>query len=217
MKRIDRLLALAAILLASTLSWAQEADSVTLTGIVKNLHSGKPQPNCILSLRQNDTVVATALTDEGGEFALPPIPAGSYTLFVKLHGLSFYQSDMDLGRSADLNISLDTVRVMQLKTVVVTAMKHMLGSMQITSAHDKRLWGLNAGFRDANASIAFAPDAHGNLDATEDLGAKDGAPKYGPVFDPRIPWQVVSALVTGKLGSMLMTEPFFERERKAKR
>lgn len=217
MKRINCLLALAAILLASTTVWAQEADSVTLTGIVKNLHSGKPQAGCILSLRQNDTVVATALTDKGGEFALPPIPAGSYTLFVKLHGLSFYQSDLDLGQSADLNISIDTLRVMQLKTVVVTAMKHMLGSLQITSVHDKRLWGFTAGYRDANASIAFAPDAHGNLDATEDLGAKDGMQKYGPVFDPRIPWKVVSALVTGKLGSMLMTEPFFERERKAKR
>lgn len=216
MKGINCLLTLAVMLLVSSVVWSQEADSVTLTGIVKNLHSGKPQAGCVLSLRQNDTVVARALTDEGGEFALPPIPAGSYTLFVKLHGLSFYQSDMDLGRSADMNISIDTVRVMQLKTVVVTAMKHMLGSLQITSVHDKRLWGLTAGYRDANASIAFAPDAHGNIDATEDLGAKDGAPAYGPVFDPRIPWQVVSALVTGKLGSMLLTESFFERERKAK-
>ncbi len=202
------------MLLVSTAVWAQEADSVTLTGIVKNLHSGKPQPHCILSLRQNDTTVATALTDEGGEFVLPSIPAGSYTLFVKLHGLSFYQSDMDLGRSADLSISIDTMRVMQLKTVVITAMKHMLGTLQITSVHDKRLWGFTAGYRDANASIAFAPDAHGNIDATENQDAQTGEAKYGPVFDPRIPGKVVAALVTGKLGTSLLTPPFFERERK---
>lgn len=193
---------------------AQEEDSLSITGIVINLHSDRPLPNCVLSLKQEEAVVARTTTDERGEFELARIPTGVYTLYVKLHGILFYQSDIELGRSADLYISLDTIRVMQLRTVVVNAMKHALGPFQIKSVHDRRLWGFTAGYRDANACIAFAPDAHGNVDATENLDAQTGEAKYGPVFDPRIPGKVVAALVTGKLGTSLLTPPFFERDRK---
>ena len=94
--------------------------------------------------------------------------------------------------------------------LTVVATKHMLGSMQITSIHDRRLWGFNGGYRDANASVALPPDAHGNSDAGEDGGVGGDGPVGTPLFDPAMPWQIRVAMVTGRLGTSLMTPPIWE-------
>ena len=85
----------------------------------------------------------------------------------------------------------------------------MLGSLQITSKYDPRLWSLSGGYRDANASVALPPDAHGNSDAGPEGDERLGLPD-APLFPASMPWQIQVAYMSGMLGHRMMTPPIWE-------
>ena len=195
---------LLAFMLAAVGLQAQETvgeDRLTLTGTVVDRYSNEPMPWCILRFMQDSVTRATVVTDRDGQFVLEGIPAGTYSLHAMVHGRSLHQADLLLNQSANLAIAIDTVRLVNLRPVNIRQPRNMLGSSLITSTHDLRLWGFTAGYRDANASVAVPPDAHGNLDT----GVSDGL-----MFDSHIPWQAQHAYLTGKLGTMLLTPPIWE-------
>ena len=128
---------------------------------------------------------------------------------MKLKGLLFHQADLDLHENAYLTVAVDTIKLITLKAITVVATKHMLGSMQITSIHDRRLWGFNGGYRDANASVALPPDAHGNSDAGPEGDERLGLPD-APLFPASMPWQIQVAYMSGMLGHRMMTPPIWE-------
>jgi hypothetical protein len=189
---------------------AAEVDSVMLAGKVVNHHSHRIYRNCYMRFVQEGRTVAETVTDTVGEFVVAALPVGRVELHVKLKGLLFHQADLDLHENAYLTVAVDTIKLITLKAITVVATKHMLGSMQITLIHDRRLWGFNGGYRDANASVALPPDAHGNSDAGEDGGVGGDGPVGTPLFDPMMPWQIRHALMTGKLGTLLMSPPIWE-------
>lgn len=184
-----------------TLQAQEETDSVMLTGVVVNHHTGRVYGNCLMWFMQEGERVAEVTTESDGSFATGMLPVGRYELHVKLKGLMFHQADLVLKDNAYLRVAVDTIKLVTLKAITVVAAKHMLGRLQITSRHDTRLWGFTAGYRDGNANVALPPDAHGNSD--------DG-PDGAPLFPVGMPWQVQAAYLTGKLGSMLMTGPIWE-------
>ena len=201
------LLLAAAFLLAVQGAGAQqeaaEVDSVVLAGKVVNHHSHRIYRNCYMRFVQDGRTVAETTTDSVGEFMVAALPVGRVELHVRLKGILFHQADFDLYENANLTVAVDTIKLVTLKAITVVATKHMLGSLQITSRHDRRLWGFTSGYRNANASVAMPPDAHGNSDAGDaDFGT--------PLFDPLMPWQMQQAIVTGTLGSTLMTPPIWE-------
>lgn len=189
---------------------AAEVDSVLLAGKVVNHHSHRIYRNCYMRFVQEGRTVAETVTDSVGEFIVAALPMGRVELHVRLKGLLFHQADLDLHENAYLTVAVDTIKLITLKAITVVATKHMLGSLQITSRYDRRLWGFNGGYRDANASVALPPDAHGNSDAGEDGGVGGDGPVGTPLFDPAMPWQIRHALMTGKLGTLLMTPPIWE-------
>lgn len=193
-----------------TLQAQEETDSVMLTGVVVNHHTGRVYGNCLMWFMQEGERVAEVTTESDGSFATGMLPVGRYELHVKLKGLMFHQADLVLKDNAYLRVAVDTIKLITLKAITVVAAKHMLGSLQITSRHDNRLWGFTAGYRNANAVVAMPPDAHGNSDAGEDGGVGGDGPVGTPLFDPNLHWKIVSAIVTGKLGSMLLTPPVWE-------
>ena len=85
----------------------------------------------------------------------------------------------------------------------------MLGRRQITSKYDPRLWSLSGGYRDANASVALPPDAHGNSDAGPEGDERLGLPD-APLFPASMPWQIQVAYMSGMLGHRMMTPPIWE-------
>lgn len=184
-----------------TLQAQEETDSVMLTGVVVNHHTGRVYGNCLMWFMQEGERVAEVATESDGSFATGMLPVGRYELHVKLKGLMFHQADLVLKDNAYLRVAVDTIKLVTLKAITVVAAKHMLGKLQIASRHDTRLWGFTAGYRDGNANVALPPDAHGNSD--------DG-PDGAPLFPVGMPWQVQAAYLTGKLGSMLMTGPIWE-------
>lgn len=192
---------------------AAEVDSVMLAGKVVNHHSHRIYRNCYMRFVQEGRTVAETVTDTAGEFVVAALPVGRVELHVKLKGLLFHQADLDLHENAYLTVAVDTIKLITLKAITVVATKHMLGSMQITSRYDRRLWGLTAGYRDANANVAMPPDAHGNSDAGEGVegtGSDKDKVLGTPLFDPNMPWKFQQAIVMGQLGSMLLAPPIWE-------
>ena len=188
---------------------AAEVDSVMLAGKVVNHHSHRIYPNCYMRFVQEGRTVAETVTDTAGEFVVAALPVGRVELHVKLKGLLFHQADLDLHENAYLTVAVDTIKLITLKAITVVATKHMLGSLQITSKYDRRLWGFTAGYRDANASVALPPDAHGNSDAGPEGDERLGLPD-APLFPASMPWRLKIALTTGRLGTMLRTPPIWE-------
>ncbi|MBR4506245.1 MAG: carboxypeptidase regulatory-like domain-containing protein [Bacteroidales bacterium] len=185
---------------------ADEGDSVMLSGIVVNHHTNQPYPYCQVRLVGIDSSAYETKTEADGTFATGMLPTGRYALHVRLKGIMYHHADLDLQENAFLNVAIDTVRLITLKTITIVAAKHMLGNLQITSRHDTRLWSFTDGNRDANASVAMPPDAHGNSDAGEPGG--DG-PVGTPLFHPAMPWRVRAAIMTGRLGSTLYSGPIW--------
>lgn len=204
MKAIRFLVGMLALTMALPLA-AQDApdevDSVSLTGTVVNLHSGRIYPNCYLRFVSHGKTVAETTTDSEGSFSIAALPVDTVELHARVKGLLFHQADLVLNENAYLTVSIDTIRLVNLKAVTITAMRHMLGSLLITSTHDRRLWGLNAGYRNGNSSVALPPDAHDNSDA----GMDDGM-----LFPALMPWKVQVAYTTGRFGTTFLTPPIWE-------
>lgn len=184
---------------------ADEGDSVMLTGIVVNHHTNKPYPYCPMHFVRSDSTVYDLTTEADGSFATAMLPTGRYALHLKIKGIMYHHSDLDLHENAFLTVAIDTIKLITLKAITVVAAKHMLGQLQITSRHDTRLWGLTAGYRNGNSSVALPPDAHGNIDDGPNLD--DGS--RAPVFDPNMPLKVQIAYMTGKLGSSFYSGPIW--------
>lgn len=200
-----RHLAVLATLLLCALSLSaqgtvSDSDSVMLTGVVINNDTRQPYPGCVLRFVQNGQTMAEATADGEGNFFVPALAVGSYELHVKIKSIVVHQADLTLEANADLTIGVDTVMFRMLRAITITDMRHKLGNFLIASRHDHRLWGFTAGYRDANASVALPPDAHGNPDVDE----------FGRTFTSGMPWQVQQAYLTGTLGTMLLTPPIWE-------
>lgn len=208
--KVLRIIVVAALAMVASAVGAQEVDSVILTGRVINHHSHRIYPNCYMRFVQDGRTVAETKTDSVGEFIVAALPMGRVELHVRLKGILFHQADFDLYENANLTVAVDTIKLVTLKAITVVATKHMLGSLQITSRYDRRLWGFNDGYRDANANVAMPPDAHGNSDDGEDGGVGEDGPVGTPLFDPAMPWQIIYSIITGRLGTMLSTPPIWE-------
>lgn len=187
---------------------ADEGDSVMLTGIVLNHHTNKPYPYCPLRLVRSDSTAYDLTTGADGTFATAMLPTGRYALLVKIKGILYHHADLDLHENAFLTVAIDTIKLITLKAITVVAAKHMLGQLQITSRHDLRLWGLSAGYRDGNSSVALPPDAHGNPDDGPEADDGQGLAR-GPVFPTGMPLKVQVAYMTGKLGSGFYSGPIW--------
>lgn len=207
--KVLRIIVVAALAMVASAVGAQEVDSVILTGRVINHHSHRIYPNCYMRFVQDGRTVAETVTDTAGEFVVAALPVGRVELHVKLKGLLFHQADLDLHENAYLTVAVDTIKLITLKAITVVATKHMLGSLQITSKYDPRLWSLSGGYRDANASVALPPDAHGNSDAGPEGDERLGLPD-APLFPASMPWQIQVAYMSGMLGHRMMTPPIWE-------
>ena len=137
-------------------------DSVVVMGTVVNRMSGEPEPFSTVHLLRGDTLVAAAPCDDEGWFDIRAVPAGSYLLEVQVRGLTLYQSDLVLQENAMLNIGVitDSIRLVNLREVAITALRHLLGQQLIGTTHDIRLWNLlyRKGGGDHNASVSISPD-----------------------------------------------------------
>ena len=122
-----------------------ETDSVWVEGRVVEAATGQPQTSCEVQFLQEGEAWAVAFCDKEGYYSVGWMPAGLYTLSVLSGGTSLYYAEIQLSESAMVNIALmpDTVALHALRPTEVTASRHMLGPLLITSPNDPRLWNFN--------------------------------------------------------------------------
>lgn len=170
MKRNSLLLSLMLLLCIAPLR-AQEystTDSVMVMGTVVDHLTNVPQPYSLLYFIRGVDTAVTVCCDEEGYFATDPLPAGAYTLSVALRGQQVYRSDLVLNDNAALHVAIitDSIVFRNLQSVEVTALKHLLGPLQIVSKKDTRLWDFcYRGTpweleRDGNAAVATPNTLH---------------------------------------------------------
>jgi hypothetical protein len=137
-------------------------------GTVVDHLTNVPQPYSLLYFIRGADTAATVCCDEEGYFATDLLPAGAYTLRVALRGQQVYRSDLVLNDNAALHVAIitDSIIFRNLQTVEVTALKHLLGPLQIVSKKDTRLWDFcYRGTpweleRDGNAAVATPNTLH---------------------------------------------------------
>lgn len=139
-----------------------EEDSVLVSGRVVNRMTGLPEAYTIVRLMQEGQLQAAAWCDSAGYFDDLLLPVGGYRLEVQVRGVTLYQADLLLRQDADLSIAVitDSIRLVKLREVRVTALRHKLGPLQIASKKDTRLWDFSYRDspweikRDGNAAVA---------------------------------------------------------------
>lgn len=175
MRHILLLIALALLPVAK----AQDVGGwLTVTGVVINGADGNPLPFCFVHLMRDGRSKAVAVTDYAGNYTLPPIAAGTYSVLVLQFGdtLMHYKgltlSRDTWVRSVVMPPSEDELSDVPyydagwfryLRPVLVVGQKNMLQKMGllITSPHDPRLWDFNyrdgmwsTPARDASAAVS---------------------------------------------------------------
>lgn len=110
MARRCLLLLVAALLAAVPVSEAQSVAIAQISGVVKD-QSGGVLPGAEVTMTQTTTGVSRfVISGSQGEFVLPNLPVGPYTLEVKLSGFNLFQQSgivLQVGASPVINVTLN--------------------------------------------------------------------------------------------------------------
>lgn len=157
---MKRALTILLLLAAVGLCRAQSGD-IVVTGIVYNLHTKNPEPYCLVQLVQDSVAKAVRVCDDEGFFVVDSLPMGSYTLRVGVGSVTLYQNDFKLLESANLSIYVDTLQLINLRTVTINAHRripsmpgHNLGHELIVNTNDYRLWNFSGHMTDSGPACA---------------------------------------------------------------
>ena len=117
---MKRALTILLLLAAVGLCRAQSGD-IVVTGTVYNLHTKNPEPYCLVQLVQDSVAKAVLVCDDEGFFLIDSLPTGNYTLRVGLGSVTLFQNDFELREPANLSIYVDTLQLINLRTVTINA------------------------------------------------------------------------------------------------
>lgn len=151
------------LLLATVSVGHAQTDTIAITGTVYNQQSQKPEPYCLVQLLQDSVAKAVRVCDEEGFFFIDSLPTGSYTLRVGVGRVTLFQNDMELREYANLSIYVDTLQLINLRTVSINARRwvppmpmHRLEEQHllVKDANDYRLWNFSGRMTDSGPACA---------------------------------------------------------------
>lgn len=108
------------LFLTSFSGQAQLTES-TLTGNIADA-SGSVQHAAVVVVNESTGIMRSAAGGDDGEFTVPNLPPGSYTLQVKAHGYKTFEQhgiELNVGKTSEVNVRLEIGQVDQ--TVEVNA------------------------------------------------------------------------------------------------
>ncbi|MBR1550292.1 MAG: hypothetical protein IJ634_06605 [Bacteroidales bacterium] len=159
---MKRALTILLLLAAMSVGHAQ-TDTIAVTGTVYNQHTQKPEPYCLVQLVQDSIARAVRVCDGEGFFLIDSLPTGVYTLRVGVGRATLFQNDFELRENANLSIYVDTLQLINLRAVSVTARRwvpplpaHRLEELHllISDADDYRLWNFGGEMTDSGPACA---------------------------------------------------------------
>jgi len=123
---------------------------------------GAVLPRATLTSRQIDTnTVRTTITGDSGEFYMPNLPAGKYTIKVELSGFAGIESTVELGIGREFELTLN-MKVATVQSTVTVEEKVALVDTQHTVGEDigiKEISELPTLARDISGLAKLAPGA----------------------------------------------------------
>lgn len=140
-----------------------QTDTIAVTGTVYNQQSQKPEPYCLVQLLQDSVAKAVRVCDEEGFFFIDSLPAGNYTLRVGVGRVTLFQNDMELREYANLSIYVDTLQLINLRAVSISARRwvppmpmHRLEEQHllVKDANDYRLWNFSGKMTESGPACA---------------------------------------------------------------
>ena len=140
-----------------------QTDTIAVTGTVYNQQTLKPEPYCLVQLLQDSVAKAVRVCDEEGFFFIDSLPAGNYTLRVGVGRVTLFQNDMELREYANLSIYVDTLQLINLRAVSISARRwvppmpmHRLEEQHllVKDANDYRLWNFSGKMTDSGPACA---------------------------------------------------------------
>jgi len=163
------LLALTFLLLATHLN--AQVTTATLYGVIRDATGAVAPAANVTVTNQGTNLSRTAVSDERGEFALPALPAGRYTVRIELAGFKTYTNEglqLGAGETVRQTFELEVGQVSENVTVEAAAplvetasaaQKESLGTQQVTELPFSRrnlinLVTLAPGAADASVGIA---------------------------------------------------------------
>jgi hypothetical protein len=140
-----------------------QTDTIAVTGTVYNQQTLKPEPYCLVQLLQDSVAKAVRVCDEEGFFFIDSLPTGNYTLRVGVGRVTLFQNDMELREYANLSIYVDTLQLINLRAVSISARRwvppmpmHRLEEQHllVKDANDYRLWNFSGRMTDSGPACA---------------------------------------------------------------
>ncbi|WP_240409068.1 outer membrane beta-barrel family protein [Flavobacterium psychrotrophum] len=139
----------------SVLGYGQ-SKQVTISGSVKETVSLLPvgYANIILKQSKNNTAVISVITDEEGNFILPGVTPGNYTLDISSIGYSNFSKELYVGSLSDFlntGVFLLTADNQELSEVIITARQN-----EVNSHMDKKSYAISDNITQSGGSVLQA-------------------------------------------------------------
>jgi len=182
MRLFTRLTALAALLVLVTVPVFAQGTSATLTGTVTS--DGKPLPGATITVSSPALQgTRTAVSGSNGDYSIPALPPGSYTVVIELEGMSKVTAKKQLTLAQTNRVDAELKMSTQSEAITVTAAAPaVMESPQISSNFSKATMDKLPVTRTILSAVTLAPGVAQNANAFNGQPAISGAPSYDNVY-----------------------------------
>ncbi len=182
MRSYIRFTALAALMILVAATAFGQATSATLTGTITT--GGSPLPGATISV-SSPALLGTraAVTGNNGDYNIPALPPGDYTIKIQLEGMSPLTKKTRLALAETTRVDADMKVSAITEAITVTAASPaVMESPQISSNYTKTMMEKLPVPRTILSAVNLAPGAVANANAFNGQVAISGAPSYDNVY-----------------------------------
>jgi hypothetical protein len=182
MKFFNRLTALVALLVLVSAPGFAQGTSATLAGTVTSDGSALPGATITVSSPALQGT-RTAISGSNGDYSIPALPPGSYTVTVELEGMTKVTKKTQLSLGMPSRVDADLKMSAKSEAITVTAAAPaVMESPQIASNYTKEMMEKLPVPRTILGAANLAPGAGANANAPNGQLAISGAPSYDNVY-----------------------------------
>ncbi|HXA16754.1 MAG TPA: carboxypeptidase regulatory-like domain-containing protein [Thermoanaerobaculia bacterium] len=177
-----RSFAIAALMILIAASTFAQATSATLTGTITT--GGSPLPGATITVSSPALLgMRTAVTGNNGDYNVPALPPGDYTIKIQLEGMSPVTKKARLALAETTHIDADLKVSTVTEAITVTAGSlAVMESPEIATNYTKAMMEKLPVPRTILSAVTLAPAAVANANAFNGQIAISGAPSYDNVY-----------------------------------
>ncbi len=180
MRSFLRFLVFGALLILVAATAFAQATSATLTGTVTS--GGSPLPGVTITVTSPALLgTRTVVTGNNGDYNIPALPPGDYTVKIGLEGMQPITKKTHLSLAETSRVDAD-LKVSAITETVTAGSPAVMESPQIASNYTKAMMEKLPVPRTILAAVNLAPGAVSNANAFNNQVAISGAPSYDNIY-----------------------------------